>query len=133
MDLAKILIQERKKLEKTQQQVADDLYVSRQTLSNWENGKNFPDVPTLIKLSNYYDFSLDIMKGDQNLMKKVEADYRLINVKRANKKYAWMFSILTILLIVAASATRFIRHDPTMVKALTLFICLLAFRTACID
>ncbi|MGV8957399.1 helix-turn-helix transcriptional regulator [Lactococcus lactis] len=41
---------------KTQQNVADELFLTRQSLSNWENGENFPDIPTLIELSNYYGF-----------------------------------------------------------------------------
>ena len=60
MKLATVLVEERKKKGETQQKVADTLYISRQSLYNWENGKNFPEVPMLIELSNYYDFSLDI-------------------------------------------------------------------------
>lgn len=125
MELAKILIQERKHLGKTQQEVADDLFISRQTLSNWENGKNFPDVPTLIKLSNYYNFSLDIMKGDKQLMKKVETDYELINIKKANKKYSWSLLILLTLVIIAAFAMSFFENQTGVVKSLTLVMSLL--------
>ena len=35
----------------TQQQIADHLFVSRQAVSNWENGKNIPDLSTIILLS----------------------------------------------------------------------------------
>ncbi|MDN6538510.1 MAG: helix-turn-helix domain-containing protein, partial [Lactococcus sp.] len=45
MNLSSILVAERKKKGETQQKVADALYISRQSLSNWENGKNFPDIP----------------------------------------------------------------------------------------
>ncbi len=71
MNLSSILVNERKQRGYTQQKVADELYITIQTLSNWENVKNFPDIPTLIVLSNYYDFSLDIIKGDTQFMKKV--------------------------------------------------------------
>ncbi|MDC0827020.1 helix-turn-helix domain-containing protein [Lactococcus petauri] len=100
MNLATILVEERKKKEETQQKVADTLYISRQSLSNWENGKNFPDVPMLIELSNYYDFSLDIIKGDPQFMKKVKKDYELINTKKANQKYSILLIIVTSLILL---------------------------------
>ena len=53
MKLSEVLVSERKKAGKTQQNVADDLFLTRQSLSNWGNGKNFPDIPILIELSNY--------------------------------------------------------------------------------
>lgn len=64
MKLSEVLVSERKKVGKTQQNVADELFLTRQSLLNQENGENFPDIPTLIELSNYYGFSLDIIKGD---------------------------------------------------------------------
>jgi len=70
---SKILKEKRKDLGLTQQEVADKLNVSRQTISNWEVGKSYPDTPTLIEISNFYNLSLDYMlKGDLNFMKKIE-------------------------------------------------------------
>lgn len=43
----------------TQEQVADALGVSRQTISNWENGKTYPDIVSVIKMSDLYAISLD--------------------------------------------------------------------------
>lgn len=36
----------------TQEEMADKLYVTRQTVSNWENGKSQPDIDTLVKISD---------------------------------------------------------------------------------
>ena len=36
----------------TQEQVAEELGVSRQTLSNWENGRTYPDIVSVIKMSD---------------------------------------------------------------------------------
>ena len=48
----------------TQEQVAGLLEVSRQTISNWENAKSYPDIVSVIKMSEYYDVSLDyLLKG----------------------------------------------------------------------
>lgn len=51
----------------TQEQVAGLLEVSRQTISNWENAKSYPDIVSVIKMSECYDVSLDyLLKGEQN-------------------------------------------------------------------
>lgn len=50
-----------------QEQVAGLLEVSRQTISNWENAKSYPDIVSVIKMSECYDVSLDyLLKGEQN-------------------------------------------------------------------
>lgn len=38
----------------TQEQVANDFFITRQTISSWENEKTYPDITSLIKLSDYY-------------------------------------------------------------------------------
>ena len=43
----------------TQEQVIAQLGISRQTLSNWENGRSSPDIPSVVKLSDLYGISLD--------------------------------------------------------------------------
>ena len=49
----------------TQEQVAELLGVSRQTISNWENEKSYPDIISVIKMSEYYDISLDYSSKKQ--------------------------------------------------------------------
>lgn len=48
---------------KTQQQIADYLGITRGAYSHFENGRNEPDKETLIKLANYYDISVDRLLG----------------------------------------------------------------------
>ncbi|GAA0715756.1 hypothetical protein GCM10008904_32930 [Paraclostridium ghonii] len=48
----------RKELGLTQQQVADKVFVTRQTISKWELGKSQPDLITLTLLSQVLDFPL---------------------------------------------------------------------------
>ena len=43
----------------TQEQVAEALDVSRQTISNWENEKTYPDIVSVVKMSHLYNISLD--------------------------------------------------------------------------
>ena len=52
----------------TQEQVAEVLGVSRQTISNWENGKSSPDIISVIKMSECYGVSLDyLLKGEEKM------------------------------------------------------------------
>ncbi len=43
----------------TQQQLADALHVTRQTVSNWERGANLPDIETIVTIATTYHVSLD--------------------------------------------------------------------------
>src|SRR5699024_2602007 len=59
------------KLEISQEKLDEKIYVSRQSISNWENDKNYPDINSLIRLSEVFQVSLDILiKGDVEKMKK---------------------------------------------------------------
>ncbi|KRL80930.1 helix-turn-helix domain-containing protein [Secundilactobacillus paracollinoides] len=53
----------------TQQTVAETLSVSRQTISSWETGHSYPDIDSLVALSDYYGISLDTLIKEDNDMK----------------------------------------------------------------
>lgn len=73
MNIADKIRSARIKKEYTQEQAAEKLLVSRQTISNWENGKSLPDVISIIRMSELYEVSLDeLLKGDKVLMEKIE-------------------------------------------------------------
>lgn len=54
----------------TQEQVANDFFITRQTISSWENEKTYPDITSLIKLSDYYHISLDTLLKEDSGMKE---------------------------------------------------------------
>lgn len=57
----------------TQESVAEEIKVSRQTISNWENEKSYPDIVSVIKLSDLYNISLDqLLKGDEKMIEHLE-------------------------------------------------------------
>ena len=49
----------RSSLNLSQEELAEKLYVTRQTISNWENEKNYPDLSSLKEISNEYGISFD--------------------------------------------------------------------------
>lgn len=87
----------------TQQEVADHLHVSRQTISNWEVGRNFPDIPMIISISDYYGISLDeLLKGDEGLMDKMKKDAELVKRTKRRKVFDGVFVGLLVLTIAFA-------------------------------
>lgn len=46
-----------------QQDLAEELNISQQSISRYENGQHYPDVLTLIHLANYFDVPLDYLVG----------------------------------------------------------------------
>ena len=72
MELGKQIKKHRMAAQLSQEELADRVYVSRQTISNWENDKSYPDVNSLVLLSETFQVSLDkLIKGDIDVMKKV--------------------------------------------------------------
>ena len=78
MNLGEKLKLRRKKSGLTQEQVAMEMNITRQTLSNWEVGKNYPDIDSIISLSQIYNLSLDELllgkihfKGESVMRKKL--------------------------------------------------------------
>jgi transcriptional regulator with XRE-family HTH domain len=47
----------------SQQELADYLHLSRQTVSKWELGKSLPDLENVIRLSEYFNVSIDVLIG----------------------------------------------------------------------
>lgn len=84
MEICERLKEARKKTGMTQDQVAEQIMVSRVTVSHWENGKTLPDIASLISLSDLYEISIDkLLKGDPKMEEKVRKDAKdLRNYKR---------------------------------------------------
>jgi len=59
----------------TQEQTADALGVSRQTISNWENNKSYPDIISVIKMSDIYSISLDHLLKEEKSMNQTYMEY----------------------------------------------------------
>ena len=59
MEFGKKLFELRKQKGISQEELADKLNISRQTLSKWELGNSTPDMEKLILLSDYFEISLD--------------------------------------------------------------------------
>lgn len=91
MEIGRQIKKYRLELKMSQEELADKVYVTRQTVSNWENDKNYPDINSLVLLSSLFGISLDVLvKGD---IKKMEEMIREEDVKKLNRD-AWVYTIL---------------------------------------
>lgn len=120
MELASHIKEHRARLDMSQEELAEAIFVSRQTISNWETNRTYPDVQSLLLLSNLFDVSVDsLIKGDVEEMKatlKTQAD-------RMNKLSMVMISCGAAMLAWVVVACLIDLSLPTIViPALVLFI-----------
>ena len=99
MELGKQIRMYRLENKLSQEELADRIYVSRQTISNWENDKNYPDINSLVLLSEVSKVSLDkLIKGDIEIMKDV---IKKEEVDKMNH-YGKIYTIMLIVTVVSA-------------------------------
>ena len=101
MEIGKKLKNARIEAGLTQEKAAEKINVSRQTISNWENEKSYPDIISVIALSDLYSISLDeLLKGDQKMAEHLEES---TNVVKSNKKLtgAILLNIILMILLIA--------------------------------
>ena len=69
----------------SQEELAERLYVTRQTLSNWETGKTYPAINSLLQLSDLFHISLDeLVKGDIQAMEEKIRQEDIAKFRREN-------------------------------------------------
>ncbi len=103
MEIGKKLKDARMKSRFTQETVAEKINVSRQTISNWENEKSYPDIISVIALSDLYSTSLDdLLKGDREMMEHLE---ECTNVVKSTQKLigAIILNAVTVILLITLS------------------------------
>lgn len=99
MELGKQIKMHRQEAELSQEELANRVYVSRQTILNWENDKIYPDVNSLVLLSEIFQISLDkLIKGDIGVMKEVIQKEEIEKMKR----YGRIYTIMLIVTVVSA-------------------------------
>ena len=94
MELGRQIKKYRNERSLSQDALAEKIYVSRQTISNWENDKSYPDVNSLVLLSKVFDVSLDqLIKGDVDKMTEQ------VNNSAGRKEYEQLSLVFTVLLL----------------------------------
>lgn len=95
MQLGQAIAQIRKERGLTQEAFAKMYNVTRQTVSNWENEKSYPDLSTVVKISDEFNVSLDVLlKGDFRMVKDID--------KKIKKQPFYIGIIIGLVIIVVA-------------------------------
>jgi len=112
MTFGERLYELRNKNNLSQEELAEVLDVSRQSISKWENDKAYPEMTRLLFMSDYFDVSLDyLMRGidKEDNEGKVTEKYKTKNIllvwndflSNLSKKQKALFMLLYILIICA--------------------------------
>ena len=104
----------------TQEEVAEKLFVSRQSISNWENNKTYPDIGNVIALSDLYEISLDeLLKESDNFMKHLEESTDIV---KSNKKLILFIIVALVAMVVMAIFTEFLPERVFLISIFSLAV-----------
>ena len=107
MQLGQAIAQIRKERGLTQEAFAKMFSVTRQTVSNWENEKSYPDLSTLVKISDEFNVSLDVLlKGDFRMVKDID--------KKIKKQPFYIGIIIGLVIIVVALFSFIYANDKSI-------------------
>ena len=91
MNISEEIKKQRLKRNWTQEQLAEILNVSRPTISSWEVGRNYPDLETIVAISDLFEISLDeLLRGDKKMLEQITDDTK---VRKSQTKKIKLFSI----------------------------------------
>lgn len=95
MELPQQIKKYRQQLSFSQEELADRIYVSRQTISNWETGKSYPDIHSIILLSQLFEVTLDeLIQGDVTVMQEVIQEEQIREFKRYSNLLNFLLAVL---------------------------------------
>ena len=79
-----------------QEDIAEQLGVTKQTISNWEKGKRTPDIDSLVKLANIYQVTLDSLIGIDKRTEDIELLNIILNMRKEKKSQLLNFLKVTV-------------------------------------
>lgn len=86
----------------TQEQAAQALGISRQTISNWENERSYPDIVSVLKMSDLYSVSLDyLLKGEGPMKDYLDYIEESTNTVKSKTRLSKLLVFLSYLVIWA--------------------------------
>lgn len=95
------LKKEREKRQWSQVELAEKIHVSRQSVSKWETGKNYPSIEVIIDLSDLLGITIDeLLRSDEELKEKVIQDSKQLAHPRWKSFFDSLFLLGAFLLLV---------------------------------
>lgn len=117
--LGEKIISERKKCKLSQEDLAEKLGITRQTISNWELNETSPDLKQASKLCDIFNISLDELTGKENAiltkLDKTESNSKLIIklVKTVGITLGTLIFILLCIVLIYIYSTNYYTAEPT--------------------
>ena len=127
MQLGQMITKIRKENGLTQEDFAQKFSVTRQTVSNWENEKSYPDLLTLVRISEEFDCSLDVMLKENNTMTE-EMNKKI----KYGEESALIGGISSILLFIIAIAMIILQYGSPYIWVTFLLISFLNMKAVSI-
>ena len=102
MDIGDKIKKSRTDAKITQEQAAQALGISRQTISNWENERSYPDIVSVLKMSDLYSVSLDyLLKGEGPMKDYLDYIEESTNTVKSKVRLSKLLLVLSYLVIWA--------------------------------
>ena len=99
MNISEEIKNQRVKNKWTQEQLADILNVSRSTVSSWEVGRNYPDLETIVAISDLFEISLDeLLRGDKKMLEQITED---TNTRKTQSKKIKLLTVGIVALLIS--------------------------------
>lgn len=117
MEFHEKLQQLRKQQNLTQEQMAEQLYVSRTAISKWETGKGYPNIESLKGISKLFSVSIDELLSSDELLDLAVSENR----SNIGKLFSFMFGMIDLLMIAFLFLPLFGQFDGTMIRMVSLF------------
>ena len=103
MDIGSKIKKSRADAKITQEQAAQALGISRQTISNWENERSYPDIVSVLKMSELYSVSLDyLLKGEGPMKDYLAYIEESTNTVKSKVRLSKLLLVLSYLVILAS-------------------------------
>lgn len=96
MEFNEKLQQLRKQKNLTQEQLAEQLFVSRTAISKWESGKGYPNIESLKNISKFFSVSIDELLSSDEVLIIAETE----NKTNLNKIYSFIFGVIDIMAVL---------------------------------
>ena len=119
MEFHERLQQLRKQKNLTQEQLAQQLFVSRTAVSKWESGRGYPNLESLKCISKLFSVSIDELLSNGELIELAETENR----SNISKMTALIFGVLDLILVAFLFMPLFGQREGDFVRTVTLIAC----------
>ena len=116
MEFYQKLQQLRKQKNLTQEQLAEQLFVSRTAVSKWESGRGYPNLESLKCISKLFSISIDELLSNNELIELAETENR----SNINKVSSLVFGALDLISIAFLFMPLFGQQEGEYIRAVTL-------------